>query len=102
MQAYKKRAKGSWCQGKGYKGDSVERQYSKDEIKQQLAQAEETYLERHKGKRKRNEKARLEYRVKWYTDTLARYGDNYGSSWCNQLRSGLEQAKKDLAALKDK
>lgn len=98
MKAYNKRMKGSWTQGKGYKGDGAERQYSKFEIRQELAAAEEGYLERyHKGGRTRNNKAHLEYRVRWHEQALATENSWYGDRWKNYLRDGLEKAKKKLA-----
>jgi len=105
MQAYKKRAKGGWNQGKACKGDSEERMYSKAEIKQQLAEAEETYLDKHKGKRKPNMKARLEYRVKWYEEILEEYSGQksvMGNWMGNWMRDGLEKAQKKLAELIEK
>src|ERR1700692_3129201 len=98
MNSYKKRAKGSWNQGKGYKGDSEERQFSKQEIAQQLAEDEADYLDKYKGKRKRNDRARLEYRVKWYEDAIASYSKT-NSSLSNWFRSSLKEAKKDLEEL---
>lgn len=93
---YKKRAKGNWCQGKDYKGDSSERGYSKSEIKQEL-QLEETGVTKHKGKRKRNEKARLEYRISWYQQTLEKYKENKSySNYNNSLREGLKKAQEEL------
>ena len=95
-QGYKKRLKGSWTQGKRYKGDGDERQYAKAEIKQQLVEAEENYLDKyHKGSRRKNIKARLEYRVKWYEEALARRTDHQrlGDWWGNYLRDGLKKAK---------
>lgn len=97
MSAHSKRAKGNWRQGKGYKGDSEERQFSKREIAQQLAEDEEAYLDRyHKGARSKNMKARLEYRIRWYEEVLAR---NFGSSFGSMLSSGLDRAKVDLVKL---
>lgn len=96
MKAYRKRAKGSWQQGKGYKGDGPERQFSKREIDQQLAEAEEDYLERyHKGARNRNTEARLKYRVHWHEQMLEQR-KGYGDSFMSYLRSGLESAKREL------
>jgi len=103
MNDHKKRSKGDWRQGKGYKGDGEERQFSKNEVKQQLAEDEETYLDRHKGKKKRNKLASLEYRVKWYEETIAKYEkDNKNSMLCNWFRDSLEKTKKQLAELKKK
>lgn len=96
---YKKRAKGHWQCGKGCKGDSEERQYAKREIAQALKEAEEGYLERyHKGARTKNERARLEYRIEWYTQALERdeRRGGWASSFANYLRDGLRKAKKEL------
>lgn len=99
MQSYRKRAKGSWNVGKGHKGEEgSERQFSRREIQQQIDADEETYLEKHKSRR-RNNRARLEYRVKWYEDMMTRYADRMGRHW---LSSGLERAKKDLQKLIEK
>lgn len=97
--AYKKRAKASWNQGKGAKGDSEERQYSRREVREQLAQAEETYLHHHhKGARTRNEKARLEYRVSWYEQRLERWAKlGTSDSMLSYFRSELRRAQKELA-----
>lgn len=100
-QAYRKRMKGDWRQGKRHKGDAEERQFAKREIQQQLDADEEDYLERyHKGKRTKNEKARLEYRIAWYQLAIAK-GDG-GHMWIHYLQSGLQQAKKDLNKLLEK
>jgi predicted nuclease with TOPRIM domain len=95
-QPYRKRMKGDWNQGKACKGDSEERQYSKREIQEQLDEAEEKYLHRyHKGKRTKNEKARLEYRIHWYQQALERYRE-LGGSYASHLEDGLVKAKKEL------
>jgi len=100
-KAYIKRAKGHWLQGKGYKDDGAERQFSKLEIKQLLAEDEEEYLDRyHKGARTRNMEACLEYRIKWYAEAISRY--KCSDSFTNSLRSGLEKAKKDLVKFNEK
>jgi hypothetical protein len=88
-----KRSKGNWTQGKGCKGDGEERQFSKLEIQQQLAEDEAGYQVRHQGKRKRNEKARLEYRIEWYA-TRARH-ELYGESYTSYLQSELRKAQKE-------
>lgn len=99
MKAYKKRAKGSWHAGKSYKGDSEERQFSKREIRQLLREDEEEFLYRHrKSPRARNEQARLEYRVFWYSKSVEYWDRNKNSgSFVSYLRSGLKEAQ---AALK--
>lgn len=101
MKAYKKRAKGSWQQGKGYKADSssAERRYSKKEIQEQLNHDEEAYLERyHKGARTKNVKARLEYRIRWYEQYVADWEKRGTSdSMLSRFRGYLREAKKDLA-----
>ena len=100
MKPYRKRAKGSWNAGKGCKGDGPERQFSKREIQQQLAEAEENYLERYrKGPRKRNEKARLEYRVRWLAAHLEKYGNR---SYCaGYFREELAKARAKLKEIQD-
>lgn len=103
MQAYKKRAKGGWRQGKGYKGDGEERQYSKTEIRQQLAEAEENYLEKyHKGARTKNMRARLEYRISWYEELNAKYKGSATSVFGHWFMEGLKKAKEQLAKLEAK
>lgn len=97
---YNKRMKGCWRQGKGCKGDSEERQYSKLEIKQQLAEDEENYLHKyHKGARTKNMRARLEYRIRWYEELNARYKDNATSVFGHWFMDGLRKAKEELAKL---
>jgi hypothetical protein len=88
-----KRSKGNWTQGKSCKGDSYERQFSKTEIQAQLDQDHETYLSRHKGKRKRNDKARLEYRMKWLACRVV--DEVFGESYTAYLRSELRKAQKE-------
>lgn len=103
MKSYRKRAKSSWRCGKGHKADSDarERQYSKQEIRQQLAEAEADYLDRHRGKRKRNERERLEYRAKWLWDHIVKYaGRGYFSS--NYWNEELTKVRAKLDALKEK
>lgn len=96
--SYKKRMKGSWNQGKAYKGDGEERAYARTEIKQFVKEMDENYQEPYKkSKRRRNEKARLEHRIKWCEQALARYKvikDDWFSKW---IRSDLEKAKKQYA-----
>lgn len=105
MKPYLKRAKGSWQQGKGCKDVSTraERQYSKREIQEQLDHDEEAYLERyHKGARTKNVKARLEYRIRWYEQTIEqreRWGDKY---YCHYLVSGLRETHAELKKFLDK
>ena len=106
MRTYRKRAKGSWRHGKGCKtqSDSEERQYSKREIKQLLSEAEESYLERHhKGKRTKNEKARLEYRISWYERVIKEWERRGTSdSMMHYFRDGLRKAHKELEELLNK
>jgi hypothetical protein len=93
---YKKRMKGNWNQGKGCKGDSEERQYSKIEIEESIKTDVEGQPVRHKGKRKRNKKASLEHTILWYTQRIEEYerqGNN--SSFSNYLRDGLKKAKEE-------
>jgi hypothetical protein len=103
MNTHKKRAKGSWRQGKGYKGDSEERMYAKKEIEEELKASEDNYLTRHKGKRKKNLKARLEYRISWYKQIIEKYQmDSLNSSNSHYFRSGLREAEKEYQELLDK
>ena len=101
---YKKRSKGSWGQGKKHKGDGEERQYAEKEISMTLGeQAEDHKLPYKKSRRNRNKIARLEYRINWYEEMLAkRVGDNYSSGFTRMFRESLNQAKKQLAKLKSK
>lgn len=94
---YKKRAKGSWCQGKGYKGDSEERQYAKIEIEESIKYDQEDNLVKHKKKRKRNDKAALEHRIEWYKQLISQYKLREGNSdsFINCLTDGLKQAEKE-------
>jgi hypothetical protein len=101
---YKKRMKGNWQQGKGYKGDSEERMYARKEIEQAIQAEEDDYLEKyHKGARTRNEKARLEHQIAWYTQVLAETDrrmaaegkvPNWESSFASYFRDSLKKAKK--------
>lgn len=92
--AYKKRAKGNWNQGKSHKSDSEERQHAKLETCDQLD--DDTYLKPRKGKRKKNDKAALEYRISWYQRTIEKYGkDDRNGSYVNGLRDGLQMAQKE-------
>ena len=99
---YTKRMKGNWNQGKRCKGDAEERQYAKAEIKQELEANDENYLVKHKGKKKKNEKARLEHWIDWYEKTIQEYerrGTGHGSH-PNYLRDSLRKAKMKLEKLK--
>lgn len=93
---YKKRAKGNWNQGKGCKGDAEERQYAKTEIEKAVAHDVEDQPTRHKGKRKRNKKASLEYTIAWYTQKIAEWErlDRKGSI-VNMFRDSLKEATKE-------
>lgn len=94
---YKKRAKGNWMSGKGYKGDNEERQYAKTEVGEMLKEMDEDYSAPYKkGKRRRNERARLEHSIKWYEQSLAKY-ENMGwkGSMVNYMRDGLREARKE-------
>ena len=92
---YNKRMKGNWCQGKVHKGDSGERQYAKEEIKEGVVHDLEGHPTRHKKKRKRNKKASLEHTIQWYTQKIAEYERlERSSSFLNYLRHGLKQAQK--------
>jgi outer membrane receptor for ferrienterochelin and colicin len=96
MNTYKKRAKGSWHQGKGYKGDSEERMHAKKEIQESVKIDLEEGLTRHKGKRKRNKKASLEHMISWYTQKIEEYERNgHSSSHTHYLRDGLRKARRE-------
>jgi len=94
---YKKRAKGNWTVGKNYKNDSSERGYAKIEIKEELKADDPNYRVTHKAKRKRNDKARLQYRIDWYEKRIQEYEvAGHGSdSFVSYLRSGLKSALKE-------
>lgn len=104
MKPYKKRLKGGWRQGKAYKGDGEERQYAKAEIKQAIKELEADYKDKYKkSQRKRNEIARLEYRIKWCDETIARYGprtSDWGKRFEEYCRDDKRKAVKRLAELK--
>lgn len=99
--SYKKRMRAGWRQGKSCKGDGEERQYAKQEIKQSLAEMDASYLEKHKGKRKPNHRARLEYEIRWYEDTLsAKWRKGSPDDWfANHMRDRLKKAKAKLKKL---
>lgn len=100
MQAYKKRTKGNWKQGKGAKGDGEERQYARREIVQMLRELHADYREQYrKAGRTPNLKARLEYRICWYEEVLARHGER-SDSFHSYMRDGLIKAKARLKNLK--
>lgn len=97
MNAHKKRAKGNWRQGKGYKGDSEERMYAKKEITEEVKTNNDDHLTRHKSKRKKNLKARLEYWILFYSQKLEEYQRNgHSGSSTYLLREGLERAQKEF------
>lgn len=105
MKAYKKRAKASWNAGKRGKSnsDGTERQFSKKEITQQQAEEEWDYLEKyHKGKRTRNEKARLEHRIFWYEERIEFWKRHKLSGNASYFHDALRKAKKELAELIEK
>jgi hypothetical protein len=97
---YKKRAKASWNQGKGCKGDSQERNYTKKDISEELLYDNEENLTPHKKKGKKNKKAQLEYWISWYTQQVEACqrdgkdnGNDNGMLWW--FMNGLEQCKKE-------
>lgn len=93
---YKKRAKSNWRQGKGYKGDSEEREYAKKEIEETIQHDVLERPLRYKGKRKRNKKASLEHRISWCQqkiEELERQG--YKGSSVDYLRDLLRKARKE-------
>ena len=92
---YKKRSKGNWRQGKGYKGDGKERVYAREDIVEDLRATHEDHRTPHKNKKK-NLKARLEYWITWYTQKLEEKGQYKSSdSFDSLLKEGLERAKKE-------
>jgi hypothetical protein len=96
--------KGGWHQGKACKGDGEERQYSKKEIQQMVAEMEEDFLYKYRGKGKPNMKARLEYRIRWCEERLAEHknreqNDGWRSWFSNWIRSDLEKSRKQLKEL---
>lgn len=96
--AHTKRAKGNWCQGKKHKGDGSERQFAKEEIALEL-EGDLTGLTKHRGKRRKNEKARLEYRIAWYEQTIEKYERDYkdrrADSFLSTLQDALRVAKQE-------
>lgn len=92
--SYKKRMKGNWNQGKACKGDGSERAYAKAEIREFIKEMDEDYQAPYKkSKRRRNDKARLEHRIKWCEEALARRPSecDWFSNW---IRCDLAKAKK--------
>ena len=91
--SYKKRMKGGWNQGKACKGNGSERAYAKAEIRQFIKEMDEGYKDPYrKSQRKKNEKARLEYRISYFENAAARYNKTgYVSSW---VTTELAKAKK--------
>ena len=103
VNAYKKRARGSWRQGKGYKGDSSERMYAKEEVRHLLEEMDEGYIAPYKkSERKRNMRARLEHRIKWCEGIIADYKRNGHSDWISSwVRDHLARSKKELEELSE-
>lgn len=92
---YKKRLKGNWRQGKGYKGDAEERQYSKTEIEAAIKHEVEGQPTKYKGKRKRNKKMALEHQIEWYQQKITEFERNgYKGSCIDYFRNALREAKK--------
>ncbi len=61
------------------------------------------HLVKHKAKKKKNEKARLEHWIDWYERTIQEYerrGMGHGSH-PNYLRDGLKKEKMKLEKLKE-
>lgn len=98
---YRKRARAGWRSGKGAKdsSDAEERQYAKREIKQMIAEMDADYLAKHRGKRKHNRRAQLEYRITWYEEILAKGKSSFID---NYFRRSLAEYKKKLQVLIDK
>jgi hypothetical protein len=96
--SYKKRMKGSWNQGKEHKGDRCERAYAKTEIRELIKEMDDDYQTKYKkAKRNRNEKARLEHKIKWCEETLAKKNGSECSYLSNWVKSELEKAKQKYA-----
>jgi hypothetical protein len=106
MNSTRKLEIGHWNQGKSCKGTrkAKVRAFTEDEIDEQIAELDPEYRTRHISTGTPNHRARLEYRIEWYTQTLARHeiearaSNDYRSSFDNYLRDGL---KKALAQLKE-
>lgn len=99
---YKKRMKGNWNQGKGCKGDSEEREYAKEEIRQAVKEMDEDYVSTYKkSKRVRNEKARLEHRIKWCLARIEFWRKHTGKSdWIsNWIRDTLRESREKYEKL---
>ncbi len=97
---YSKRQKAHWNQGKGCKGNrkAKEKVYTEAEIDEMIADQDPAYRTKHLGKRKPNLRARLEYRIQWCEEMIAKrktMGMEPGY-W----RQCLSESKKKLAVLK--
>ena len=100
MSDYKKRDKGDWNQGKKYKGTrkAKEREHTKKEVQQQINEQKPEFKEKHvKAKKNRNERARLEYQIKWYEAAVNRMTgkSNWNSWFINNFRNSLRKYKEE-------
>lgn len=104
MKAYKKRAKQSWNAGKRGKenSDPAERQFVKREILQAISEMDADYLHRHKGKRKRNDIARLQHRIKWYEERIEHHARTHSDWFWSWARDSIARDRKKLKELLDK
>jgi hypothetical protein len=99
---------GHWNVGKGCKGTrkaKIDRAFEA-EIAEQLAELDENYRTKHISTGTPNHLARLEYRIEWYTQTLARYDleekNGYRDSFAHYLRDGLKKAQAQLQEMKER
>tara|TARA_R100000951_G_scaffold101420_1_gene92916 strand:- start:12930 stop:13337 length:408 start_codon:yes stop_codon:yes gene_type:complete len=94
--SYKKRARAGWCTSKKECKEKIykERQYEKEEIKQAFDEIEagDDYRYRWGGNKKKNEKARMEYRIKYYEQMWQTYGDRY--SWFGSYKARAREERK--------
>lgn len=101
---YRKRAKGGWNAGKAYKKESnrSERQFSKDEIKdelQEILEGEDFRYPHYSKTTNELEKTKyeiksLEHRiVKWTRFVKDRLTNNFFNNYLNSLRHSLKKTK---------
>ena len=96
---WKKRGQAGWTGRKTAKEISKgsERQYGKQEVRQQLQEDFEgdDFRYTHQGKKVKNEQSRLENTIVWYERVIADHKMRNYVSWCGDgwLESGLKKAK---------
>lgn len=103
--SYKKRAKGSWNSGKAHKEESnrSERQYSKDEIRDELEKLEqgEEYRTKGKSKKKPNKLQRLKNKL--FKDEkylrIFTQGSRRSNDW---IQPTIDRLKHDIKKTKEK